>query len=306
MDVTVVAMQMIQLFILIGAGYLIGKTALFKDEFNQQLTSFVLNLTMPCMILASVMNSSTNTALALNDIVLATIILVIVLPIVAYLVIKIVPFKHHHGLYLFMMMYPNVGFIGFPIMQAIFGNEAILSTAIINMGFNLSLFTLGIFAINYGKNDCLKLDFKKILSPGVISSLLAILIYIFKINFSKVIVSPIESIGAMTTPLAMIIIGATLSKYYLKDVFKDYTVYLFTILIDIIIPIVFYPIISLLISDLMIRGITLIILAMPVANGAVLFAKRYGQDEFLAAKTVFISTLLAIVTIPALVYLFLI
>lgn len=57
MDITVVIIQLIQLFILIGIGYLLGKTSLFRGMFVQQLTNLVLNLTMPCMILSSVMNS---------------------------------------------------------------------------------------------------------------------------------------------------------------------------------------------------------------------------------------------------------
>ena len=230
-------------------------------------------------------------------------ILVIILPVAAFLMIRRI--KTNQGLYLFMIMYPNVGFIGFPLMQSIFGSEAILATAIINMGFNLSLFTLGIVAINYGENKLTSFDLKKIFSPGVISSILAVLIYTFKLTFPYVIVEPINSIGMMTTPLAMLVIGATLSVYHLKDIFSDYTVYLFTLLIDLIIPILFYSVILLFIKDSMIRGITLIILAMPVANGAVLFARSNGQDEFLAAKTVFISTMLAIFTIPSLVYMFL-
>ena len=282
MDITVVIIQLIQLFILIGIGYLLGKTSLFRGMFVQQLTNLVLNLTMPCMILSSVMNSIDAPALPLKDIIIAMFILVIILPVAAFLMIRRI--KTNQGLYLIMIMYPNVGFIGFPLMQSIFGSEAILATAIINMGFNLSLFTLGIVAINYGENKLTSFDLKKIFSPGVISSILAVLIY---------------------TPLAMLVIGATLSVYHLKDIFSDYTVYLFTLLIDLIIPILFYPVILLFIKDSMIRGITLIILAMPVANGAVLFARSNGQDEFLAAKTVFISTMLAIFTIPSLVYMFL-
>ena len=303
MDITVVIIQLIQLFILIGIGYLLGKTSLFRGVFVQQLTNLVLNLTMPCMILSSVMNSIDAPALPLKDIIIAMFILVIILPVAAFLMIRRI--KTNQGLYLFMIMYPNVGFIGFPLMQSIFGSEAILATAIINMGFNLSLFTLGIVAINYGENKLTSFDLKKIFSPGAISSILAVLIYTFKLTFPYVIVEPINSIGMMTTPLAMLVIGATLSVYHLKDIFSDYTVYLFTLLIDLIIPILFYPVILLFIKDSMIRGITLIILAMPVANGAVLFARSNGQDEFLAAKTVFISTMLAIFTIPSLVYMFL-
>lgn len=305
MDIMIVVNQLIQLFMMICIGFVIAKTGLFEGDFNQKLTKFVLNLTMPCMIIASVMTPQ-NVTIALKDIMISTILLVLVLPVFAYICIYLLPFIKHKGLYMFMMMYPNVGFMGFPLMQSIFGNESILSTAIINMSFNLSLFTLGIIVMNYGQTDRPQLQLKNLLSPGVISSLIAILIYILKIELPKVIVNPITLIGNMTTPLAMIIIGATLAVYKIRDIFSDVKVYFFTIFIDVIIPIIFYPFISAFIGDAMLQGMTLIILAMPVANGAALFAKTYGQDEFLAAKTVFISTLMAIITIPLLVYFFLI
>lgn len=305
MDIMVVVNQMIQLFIMITVGFIVAKMGLIQSDFNQRLTKFVLNLTMPCMIVASVM-SSQSYQIALKDIMISTVLLVLVLPVFAYLCIRFLPLEKYKGLYMFMIMYPNVGFMGFPLMQSIFGSESILSTAIINMGFNLSLFTLGIIVMNYGQNQRPDLNIKNLLSPGVISSLLAILIYILKITVPQVIVNPITLIGNMTTPLAMMIIGATLSLYNFKEIFSDIKVYVFTIFIDVVVPIVFFPLITLLIQDSMIQGITLIIIAMPVANGAVLFAKTYGQDEFLAAKTVFISTMMAILTIPLLVYLFLV
>lgn len=305
MDIMIVFNQMLQLFIMIIIGFGLGKTSLFEGDFNQHLTKFVLNITMPAMIVASIIDGQ-NVTLAFSDIMISTIILVIILPIFAYLYIKILPFKQHQGLYMFMTMFPNVGFMGFPLMQAIFGSDSLLSTAIINMGFNLSLFTLGIIVMSYGNKVKTKLKFKNLLSPGVIASILAILLYFIKLQVPLVIANPLTLIGNMTTPLAMIIIGATLANYRLTEVLIDYKVYLFTIFIDLIIPILFYPLIITTIKDVMIQGITLIILAMPVASGAVLFAKNYHQDEFLAAKTVFISTLLAIITIPLLVYLFLI
>ena len=85
MDITVVIIQLIQLFILIGIGYLLGKTSLFRGVFVQQLTNLVLNLTMPCMILSSVMNSIDAPALPLKDIIIAMFILVIILPVAAFI-----------------------------------------------------------------------------------------------------------------------------------------------------------------------------------------------------------------------------
>ena len=204
MCIMIIVNQMIQLFIMIIIGYGMGKTSLFHSNFNQKLTQFVLNLVMPCMIVASVMSSNT-TSLALFDILKATFILIILLPIVSNLCIRFLPISHK-GLYMFMMMFPNVGFMGFPLMKAIFGNESLLSTAVINMGFNLSLFTLGAWVMNYDQKENTKFYIKNLLSPGVIASLAALLIYAMNISFPQVVSNPISLIGDMTTPLAMLII----------------------------------------------------------------------------------------------------
>ena len=151
MDIMLVVNRMIQLFVMIGVGFVVARANLIQENFNQHLTKFVLNLTMPCMIISSVISSQSH-QLALRDIMLSTILLVFILPLFAYLCIRLLSLKKHQGLYMFMMMYPNVGFIGFPLLQSIFGVESILSTAVINMGFNLSLFTLGIIVMTYGQN----------------------------------------------------------------------------------------------------------------------------------------------------------
>lgn len=305
MDIMIIVNQLIQLFIMIAVGFILCKINFLTLEFNQYLTKFVLNVTMPCMIMASVMTSS-NVALALKDILYASIIVVVLLPILAYLLVNILPMKNNKGLYMFMMMYPNVGFMGFPLMQAMFGKESLLSTAMITMVFNISLFTLGIIVMNYGSHHKTQINLKTLVSPGIISSIIAMIIYFMKLTIPVVISEPINLIGNMTTPLAMMIIGATLSTFPIKDIIIDIKPYTFTILIDLLIPIILYPVIKLLITSQMIMGVTLIIVAMPVANSAVLFAKAYHQDEFMAAKTVFISTILSIITIPILSYMFLV
>ena len=228
-----------------------------------------------------------------QDLFLSMIILIIILPIFAYLCLKISSLKDK-SLYLFMIIYPNVGFIGFPLLQSLFGKQSLLLTALINMPFNLSLFTLGMMIMSNNKS----FQIKKLITPGIIASLIAVLLYIFSISLPETLLQPIQLIGNMTTPLAMIIIGATLSKYPIKKILLDRKIYLFTIFIDLIIPMIFSPLVHFLIKDTMIQAMTMIILGMPVANGAVLFAKRYQQNEFLAAKTVFLSTLLSIITIP--------
>lgn len=291
MNVYLVINKILQLFMMIVLGFNLGKMKDFDESFIDKMNRFVLNITMPCLIISSV--SANKNGIPYQDLFLSMIILIIILPIFAYLCLKISSLKDK-SLYLFMIIYPNVGFIGFPLLQSLFGKQSLLLTALINMPFNLSLFTLGMMIMSNNKS----FQIKKLITPGIIASMIAVLLYIFSISLPETLLQPIQLIGNMTTPLAMIIIGATLSKYPIKKILLDRKIYLFTIFIDLIIPMIFSPLVHFLIKDTMIQAMTMIILAMPVANGAVLFAKRYQQNEFLAAKTVFLSTLLSIITIP--------
>ena len=86
------------------------------------MNRFVLNITMPCLIISSV--SANKNGIPYQDLFLSMIILIIVLPIFAYLCLKISSLKDK-SLYLFMIIYPNVGFIGFPLLQSLFGKQSL-------------------------------------------------------------------------------------------------------------------------------------------------------------------------------------
>lgn len=204
-----------------------------------------------------------------------------------------------------MTMFSNIGFMGFPVMKSIFGNQAVFLTAIFNMIFNLLVFTFGIVLMNYHSPQKIKMNAQQLLSPGVIASFIALIIYLTDLHVPDVVASTITMVGDITTPIAMMLIGSTLATIPLKEVFNEIRIYPFTILKQIIIPIIAYPVLSFFIQDSLILGVSLIMIAMPVANTAVLFATEYQKDVALAAKSVFMTTLLSIITIPLIVALFL-
>lgn len=298
MEISIVIVQMAELFLMIGAGFLLTKTHFFGDGFMDGMNRFVLNVTMPCLIIASVQSSSSG-SLPLRDILIVTILLVLVLPALAWLLVRVLPFHEHRSLWMFMIMYPNVGFMGFPLMKAIYGDGALLYTAIINMAFNVSLFTIGrtLMASTGEKKEPFRL--KSLLNAGTVSSVAAVFLYVCRLTFPEWLLAPVGMFGDMTTPLAMMIIGSSLAAFPLKEVFGSWRMYLFVLLIDVLIPLLFIPVTGMLVQDEVVRGIGLIICAMPVANGAVLFARQYRQPELIASSAVCISTLLSIVTIPA-------
>ena len=299
MDVMVVINQMLQLFIIIGLGYFMQKKKILNDEINSKLNYIVISITTPAMIFSSVCTTTIDDKnMVIYTLIVATAVY-IALPIISFLLVKImrIPMRQK-GLYMFMTIFSNIGFMGFPIMKALFGNDAVFYTALFNILFNLEVFTLGVILINYGNNVRMKLDPKNLLSPGVVSSIIAVFIYFLEIPIPGVLANCFEMVGDMTTPLAMMIIGATLANIELKSLFTELRLYYFTVVKQVVLPIVVFPIIAFFIRDPLIQGITLVNIAMPVGNSAVLFAKQYGGDVELAAKSIFITTLVSVFTIP--------
>lgn len=308
MDIKVVIGQMIVLFALMGLGFLLYRVNILDLNTNSKLTSLVLSVTTPCMVLNSVLctkkYSDPQTIFTILGIAVVT---YIVTPFIGILINKLlrVP-TNQTGLYVFMTVFSNIGFIGYPIMKAIFGNDSVFHTSLFGMVFNIMLFTLGVYLIGIGQQGNNKLNLKNLITPGVICSFLALILYLLHLRAPQIATDFTSMIGDMTTPLAMIIIGVTLGAMNIREVFNELRVYIYTIIKQLILPVITYPIIVFLIKDNYLRGLTLVMLSMPVGSSAVLFTNKYGGDSELAAKTIFMTTLISVFTIPLIVYMFLI
>lgn len=298
--------QMIQFFILMSLGYFLFKVKIMDSDFNKKLTSFVLRVANPCMMVASVFDISSDRSVSkvLNVFIIA-IIMYAILPIVGMGVAKIIRCKPENtGIYVFMIIYSNIGFMGFPIIESLLGPEALFYATIFNMMFNITLFTIGVTAINYPDKNGEKTPIKDILlHPGVSSAFVALILYFANLNVPDVISGPISQLGKMTPPLAMLLMGASLAKVPVKKVFNEKRVYLFIVIKQIIIPVItWFLIIKPFIADEVIKAVTLVMLSMPVANSVVMFTIEYNRNEELAAKNVFLSTLASMVLFPLMVY----
>jgi predicted permease len=261
---------------------------------------------MPALIISSVI--SQKEASDISEVFLVFIVAIalylIILPFVSYLIVKILRISlNEQGLYMFMSIFSNIGFIGFPIMSELYGEKGVFYTGIFNLVFNLAAFTTGIIIINYGSKEASKFKFEKLKTPGLILSSLAILIYFLKVSFPPIVSEAVTSVGKITTPCAMLLIGSTLSKMDIKAIFNNIKVYIFSITRQMILPILLWLFLKMFIANKFVLEVTLILLTMPVGNTAVLFAAEYDGDNELAAKTVFITTLISIITIPLVIYL---
>ena len=305
MDIQVVISQMLELFLILALGYVAAKKKVVSPKFGSQLSNFILGITLPCMMLASVatMPADTNN----NDVLIMFIISIlfyVVMPFIAYGITRILRVnKEDRHLYMYMTIWSNVGFMGFPVIASIFGEGAIFYATIFNLIFTVSNFTLGIVLMSSEGRKAL--DVRKFLSPGMMASIVAVMMFILNLNLPELLNDTLKTVGDTTTPLAMIVIGIALAGISVKSVFTEIRLYPYVIIKQILLPLLAWVILQNVIVNSYLLGIVIVIIAMPVATSSVLFANRYENNVALATKGVFITTLASVMTIPLISYLLL-
>lgn len=295
-----ILMQMITLFILIIVGYVVSKLDILDLDTNKKISAFILKVSCPALILNSVMSGEiTANSKTIISMTVCAICLYAFLVIISFFIPKLMDVKGNDKYsYMFMTIFSNVGFMGFPVIESIYGTGAIFFASIFNMPFNLLAYTIGIDLSAKSGGKIEKMTLKKCFNAGVISSLLAIIIFVFNIKFPAFIVRPVALVGSLTTPLSMIVIGVSLSAIRIRDVFDSFRMYVFTVVKLVIIPILVYLILKPFNLEPIVLGVTVVIAAMPVATNAVIMATEFEGNVELATKGVFLTTLISVFTIP--------
>lgn len=302
MNLSIILSQMTQLFLLIFLGFFLYRVHILSKPLNQGLTKLLLHVTLPAMIFSSVLEQSNRPPVnEVLSVFLIAVVLNVLMPFFCLLVIKLLHFpKKEQGLYAFMCAFSNIGFMGFPVLNALYGETGLFYGGIFNIIFNISIFTVGIFLMNYGCERKTEIHLKNLLTPGIILSCLSVVVYFLDISFPSVLSNTISSLGSITSPCAMLLIGSTLATMDLKTIFSDWRVYFFAVVKQFILPLILFPLFRLFIQNEFLLGLSFVLYIMPTANTAVLFATNYDKDERLAAKGVFITTVMSMVSVPLL------
>ncbi len=219
MESSVILGTVISLFIIILVGVYGSKKKIITVQMNKGLIDILIQIVLPFMILSSFLFTYDST-------IKSNVIKTFYYSIVAYLLIIalsylfMLPIKHDKKTILhFSNVFVNTGYVGFPILNSIYGSEGVVYGSIFNMLFVILLWTYGIllFKGKFHKKDLIK-DLKKILlNPSFLAVCLGIIIMIFDIQLPDAMLSSIKSIGNITGPLSMIIIGVILSNVKIKN-----------------------------------------------------------------------------------------
>lgn len=290
--------QVTTLLFLIVFGYVIRKLGILNRQLNKGLSDLLLYVTLPFSIITSFNFPFSRTLLANGIIVL---LISMAIHLFAIFISKLLYFKYASATNQVLRaatVFSNCGFMGFPILEAVYGTQGVFYGSFYVLIFQVLIWTVGV-GIFTGKQNTT--TWRQVLNPAVIAIITGFTLFVFSIKLPEPLFNALVMVGSMTTPISMLIIGSLLFEIKLSEVFSGFSIFYVTIMRLIILPL--FAVSCLLFLG--VKGITLgvpvLATAMPAAALIVVFAEKHGADAVLASRAVFLSTILSIITIPAMI-----
>ena len=298
--------EMLMMMLLLLVGVAVAKTGVVDGETNRRLTRFALVVPQSAVILSSAINMqmemTPGEVLAVLGASVVMYVLLVALGLLAPRLYRIG--AADRGLFSFLAIFGNVAYMGFPLVRALFGSDAVFYAALLNIPFNCLTYTLGVHLVSGGTEKG-RLDWRQLVNPPLVSSVLAIAIIFLPISWPSPVSRAVETLGDMILPLSMIIIGASLGSQKLRDVLGDWRVYAYAPIKLIAAPVLLWAVMRLLVRDQLLLNVITLVGATPSAAMAAMLSIQYGGDEKTASRAIFVSTVLSVVTIPVICWLLL-
>ncbi|MBI9048970.1 MAG: AEC family transporter [Anaerolineaceae bacterium] len=202
----------------------------------------------------------------------------------------------------FCIMYGNTAFLGIPISGFLFGSEGAFFAVMYNFGVMLVIFSIGIWVLSSGNSKSIR----SLLQNPILWSMLAGIVFaVLGVHFPQWIDQPLATISNLTLPIALLVAGAQIGSIRLEK--NGYTPHIIAVTLS---RLVFIPGLLILIFSLLAwhnpeHKVMILQAAMPVGISSTIFAKNYGADADFSAIATLWTTVLALISLPLITWLFL-
>lgn len=297
--------QMITLFAIIAVGYIAKRARFMNQAFDEMLSKLILNIAIPGLIIGSVLDAESlpplESILLAFGISCASYFVVFALAYAVTFALRI--HDGNRGVFKFMLCFGNVGFIGFPVLSAIFGNEVLIYAAIFNLPFNVLVFTVGIwFLLQDSEKDAkAATTWRTFLTPAIISCAVAIVLALGGIHGVPIVGKAFSTLGSLTTPGALLIIGSSLANAPARSLIGGPKLWSAALFRLVAIPLVIWGIFHFFVTDPLMLGAIVVISGMPVATNGTMLCYQYGGNARTMAQGTFVTTIASLLSIPLLV-----
>ena len=285
------------LFVLIAIGFVCNKTKILTSASLKEITNLVLYIVTPCVIINSYQREfDINMLRGLLITVVASVLSFALNILLAHLFVKDND-KRREKTLRFGAVFSNCGYMSLPLQEAMLGETGVFYGATYIAVFQIMLWTYGVIVMSGSvKNISVK---KIFINPGVLSTALGIVLYVFSVSIPFTVLEPIKYLAALNTPIPMVIVGYYLAQASLR--LKGVSAYVSLVLRLIASPIIMIAILLCLGISGDIAIACTIAASAPVAAATTMFCEKFGGDTTLSATFVSVTTILSIITMPLVV-----
>lgn len=300
----VVFVNVLILFMLLFLGFILGRKKIIAYSSIKDLTNLLIDVSIPCTIVVSLIRPYSSLLMKnTGEVFVVVMVYHLAVAAIAYFlsgILKVDPKKR--GSWIFALVFSNNGFMGYPLMYALYGSEGLFIMAMGNVAQNVLIFSLGlkIVTMNYGGGDKIKLR-SIIFTKQNIAVVIGLIIFVTQPAVPKPIVTLLTYVSNLTVPLSMMVVGMSLSRYEVKHMFTDKEVYRLTLVRMIIFPalmVVAFRLLHINISASLPMAILFYTAALPSPAFTSIMAERYNTSIGFASKCVFVTTILSVLTVP--------
>ncbi|MDO4357014.1 MAG: AEC family transporter [Clostridia bacterium] len=297
---SIVQNKVIIMFVMLLIGVLCAKIGIIDEATNRKLSSLSLMLVSPLLIFASYQIDYSLEMV--RNLGISFVLSVVCFAIEILFSHALISAKKSASANIerIAMVYSNCGFIGIPLAESLYGKEGVFYITVYITVFNLLLWTHGVILMT-GKAGGLKQMLKNLCTPTIFAILLGLVCFLTRLRLPNVLLEPIEAVGGMNTPLAMLVAGSTLAHADLLSCLRHRRIYVLSAIKLLLIPAAAVLATCWMPFEPMLLMLPILSTACPTGASGTMFALRYDGDSALASQIFAVTTALSIVTIPLIV-----
>ncbi len=298
----IVAEQVAILAIFALIGFVLAKRKLVQVEHARLLSALEVYVCFPCTVFRTFSANFTISYLSRTymSILISAAMLTSVGIVSRWFSRKIAKDPYEQDIYCYTLIVPNTGYMGSALVGSLYGQAVLLNQLMFNLPVTFYTYTEGYRMLTRGD----KLSLKRLLNPVTTAILLGCAVGILSIPIPKVLTSVVDGANSCMAPLSMLLTGIAISEFDLVSLLKNKKVYLITLLRLVVLPFGMAFIASRFFSKEIVLAVVMQY-AMPCGLNTIVFPKLIGENVEIGASMALISNVLAILTIPLCVAVFL-
>ncbi|MBQ9748378.1 MAG: AEC family transporter [Clostridia bacterium] len=292
------------LFLLIVTGFSARKLRLVDDTVTKGLSVIVAKVAQPFLIIYSIVKLDYSALNLKNGLIVLGfgILLHALMALVGMLVFSRVRDIDEKKIYVFALTFCNCAFVGFPIIESLFGQIGLFYGAFYVVSYNIGAWSFGVWLMSRGKQGARVTARRILVNAGTVPCAIGLLLYVLQIPLPDFLMTAMNTLGSLCTPLSLIVTGSLIAAMPLKHLFFNGKFYAYLSLKLVALPLACACLfrvcgIGALIGDIHLGIFLTVMTALPPAALTTLFANIHDVKPSYAAQLVSLGTFLSPMTI---------